>query len=515
MSAYSSLMSMENVEMETFREVDSKNFYMHALCKDGDAGTLRKFLNSGKTMNVTQVTANPLITPISYDDDLAVSKYNDVSIWDYLGNENDFDPVKLINHQDDEGNTPLHIACQHNHHECVRALLEQDTIQVNIKNKLGQTPLWIACWHESNESAHYLLQRQDVDINEGGFIEERYEVKDFEEFSPFYLSCARDNQVIVSQLFERSNLDYVKIQRDKIFFLWLVEFKAKKTLDWLLNNEFLKKYLHSIKNLTAKVYEVIVEDDLEKKEDFIRKVFLFFSTEQINSQVGFEENRNILMTCCLETQNLVPVLLEHPDIDVTVVDSNYCTAFDHAFFTNNAVLLKKLFAYCEHNQGVKTKLANIVNFRMMAQEYADYAKSKRNIAIFFSFLFNRFAHQGIKSLNIEVDDNCGICTDSLLENQEGEHSLVVKLSCTHVYCVSSISQWLEKKDTCPTCKAKVLGNAKAAKIIVGFPVALQEASHKTSSELGRRKREQEYGQDNVDDAKASKISQEHAYPSAQ
>jgi len=49
---------------------------------------------------------------------------------------------------------------------------------------------------------------------------------------------------------------------------------------------------------------------------------------------------------------------------------------------------------------------------------------------------------------IEKDDNCSICMDSLLEKEE---IVSIKL-CKHVFCKECLEIWLKENKQCPICK---------------------------------------------------------------
>ena len=55
----------------------------------------------------------------------------------------DPDPFSIID--DDDGNTPLHVACQCGHEKLARLLITKYNCQVDVKNKIKETPLHKAC----------------------------------------------------------------------------------------------------------------------------------------------------------------------------------------------------------------------------------------------------------------------------------------------------------------------------------------------------------------------------------
>ena len=48
---------------------------------------------------------------------------------------------------------------------------------------------------------------------------------------------------------------------------------------------------------------------------------------------------------------------------------------------------------------------------------------------------------------IERNLSCPICRDDFKE-----HSKVVRLACTHMFCLECLKQWLNQRNTCPLCR---------------------------------------------------------------
>lgn len=62
-----------------------------------------------------------------------------------------------INKKDDDGNTPLHIACWYGHTKCVKFLVESGAT-LNEKNDDGATPIHYACGGCHTECVKFLIE---------------------------------------------------------------------------------------------------------------------------------------------------------------------------------------------------------------------------------------------------------------------------------------------------------------------------------------------------------------------
>lgn len=462
-----SLMSLNAllVAMDKPTEVYVEDFTVYNFCNDGNAKALGDFFNNNRFSENFDAA-----TQVSYDDIVFDDIQSVTSAWDDWSSYDDDQRAMLINIQDKDGNTPLHIACKHNHHECVKLLLQQQNIDVNVKNNKGQTPLFIACAEQANESAEYLLQREDVDVN----VTCSLKYYSFET-SPLYHACRHDNCKLVIQLLSRKDIDLTQRCFGAPFFMWIIEFAAKKSLKFILNTEPFRGYLHSMKDFALQACDGITDsNEIEDYEYFFREIIFFSSKEQINAVEAIRK-RSLLMIYSQPGLNFVSIILERNDLDLTLIDENFCTALDYAFFKGNVEAIKHLFNYCVHDKETLYMLSNIINLRSDDTIYIDYIKEQKSNPKFFTLLFNRFSYLGIDSLNIAVEDDevCTICLDELLKNENNKHSFIVKLSCGHLFGVKCLNEWFRNNETCPCCRAKnVLSYPGASKTIVGFPVFL-------------------------------------------
>lgn len=78
-------------------------------------------------------------------------------------------PKINVNVQNEDGNTPLHLACLNDEKQgnikYVKALCVHPDLDVNIKNKYGVTPLHHACYQLDTEFVEILLKNEKINVN--------------------------------------------------------------------------------------------------------------------------------------------------------------------------------------------------------------------------------------------------------------------------------------------------------------------------------------------------------------
>ncbi|ESQ38243.1 hypothetical protein EUTSA_v10029142mg [Eutrema salsugineum] len=63
----------------------------------------------------------------------------------------------------------------------------------------------------------------------------------------------------------------------------------------------------------------------------------------------------------------------------------------------------------------------------------------------------------LKSMETEP---CSICLDNLSYSNPKKHGVPTRMTCSHVFHARCLSEWLQRKNTCPLCSA-VLRNLEA------------------------------------------------------
>ena len=94
-----------------------------------------------------------------------------------------------INEKDSNGNTALYNACLKKYIE-IGKLLENNKINVNMRNNCGRSPFLRSCWDNSNENVLLMLQDARVDTNMADMI----------GWSPLMAACCWGNTKTVQLL---------------------------------------------------------------------------------------------------------------------------------------------------------------------------------------------------------------------------------------------------------------------------------------------------------------------------
>jgi ankyrin repeat protein len=91
---------------------------------------------------------------------------------------------------DNDGNTPLHLACDRGFLKIVRFLIEKPNVNPCIKNYFGCTPLHLSSLGGHLDVTEYLIKQPGVSINEQDTI----------NYTPLHYACAGSNIEVVLHL---------------------------------------------------------------------------------------------------------------------------------------------------------------------------------------------------------------------------------------------------------------------------------------------------------------------------
>lgn len=105
--------------------------------------------------------------------------------------------VSLINLQNSEGDTPLHLAIIKNNMDMIKVLLENDSINVNLKNHQGNTPLHLAVMKDNASIIDELLKKDNIDVN----------LKNNSDNTPLQLMIQNRRHLLVDMLLKKEELD--------------------------------------------------------------------------------------------------------------------------------------------------------------------------------------------------------------------------------------------------------------------------------------------------------------------
>jgi ankyrin repeat protein len=99
----------------------------------------------------------------------------------------DFVDVEVV---DNDGNTPLHLACDRGFLNIVRFLIEKHNVNLNGKNYFCCTPLHLSSLGGHLDVTEYLIKQSAVSINE----------QDTLNYTPLHYACAGGNIEVVLHL---------------------------------------------------------------------------------------------------------------------------------------------------------------------------------------------------------------------------------------------------------------------------------------------------------------------------
>ena len=100
-----------------------------------------------------------------------------------------------IDEKDVHGKTPLHLSCDNEHVDIARLLLDRGSTAIDEKDVHGKTPLLISCRHGHLEIARLLLDRGSTAIDQ----------KDDDGNTPLHTSCAYGNLDTATLLLDRGS----------------------------------------------------------------------------------------------------------------------------------------------------------------------------------------------------------------------------------------------------------------------------------------------------------------------
>jgi len=181
-----------------------------------------------------------------------------------------------INKKNDDGDTPLIIACKNNNKDLVECLLMDNRIDINKKSDYGINPLMVTCYFKNKEIMDYLLDH-DADIN----------VHDNKNNSPLHIASYLNSTETIDE-----KIDSL-INKKK----FLIEEKNKYnetpiSIAEKLKNKAIKNKLKKIlKFFNGKKSEVDYQDS-EDNEMYFSKKSLKSPNIMINSICLINDNNN-------------------------------------------------------------------------------------------------------------------------------------------------------------------------------------------------------------------------------
>ena len=234
---------------------------------------------------------------------------------------------------------PLIEACEGNHPEIVKLLLEHDKILPNVidKEKNNSSALLIACLQNNIEMINLLLDHKDIDVN---------------------LRVGCENNSVIMYAIDENNLDCVKLilNHPKIDINQSNKFR-KTALEIARENNFnaivttLEEYLEKnpqevlADNPVIQLFDACAADNANK----VKKIL---SQDSIDINIKNEEGYSLLQAACWGmASNTVKHLLTYQSIDITYKDpKNQQTALEIAQANEDENCMQLLEAHAENLQ---------------------------------------------------------------------------------------------------------------------------------------------------------------------
>jgi|GEM_PF-5324055 len=349
-----------------------------------------------------------------------------------------------INLCDFDGNTPLHLACQNGHVECVLMLLKHSDIDVNIQNKNENTPLHLACINGRPSCVEALLKHSGIDINVKNEYGETPLLSAYKDCGEYYdPECV--NIIIQSGL----KFDINQTNRNDRTLGYIAACQAGSGCD--------SQYFDVLKivindpafnvnacNEEQPLLHAAFEDYTHVREDTGVMDFLFAS-RIININMQDSEGRAIAHMICLEQYdaNVLESLLDKrgDDTNLMLLSGENETPLMMAFRLRHGEHIKIIFAFFEKNSAAKKAY-----MQMISGNYDSYSKDFKSLAR----LFRTFFVVGLKGVTMKIHKGteCPVC-----EQPFDGASLVVRIcdvegnvSAVHGWCCPILSdhghEWL-------------------------------------------------------------------------
>ena len=243
----------------------------------------------------------------------------------------------------------LHVASRFNWKEGLKEILKHPDIDVNIQDKFGNTALHYAAHLGYPDIAKQLLEREDLDVN----------IVNNEGFTAEDLAFRKTSAKEIAK----------SIKNHKSYKQSLREYEIKKLLS----------YIHEYRNSSSfkKALESVI--DVNTEVDSYKKTLLHHACD------AFEKR-------------CVDVLLERPEINVNLQDSEGNTALHYACKQGSIGIVKRLLERDDIDYTIKN------NYGKSAFEYVNY-NDPSNIPL-VTFLYNfRQNKTNIDEKNLSPENN--------------------------------------------------------------------------------------------------------------
>lgn len=311
--------------------------------------------------------------------------------------------------RDDNGNSPILIACQTGYLEIVKFLVTTQGIYINESNPNGFTPLVLSAGKGHIEVVKFLLIVPDIDINlwtQG-------------EVTPFSSACENGHLDIVKLLAGLPNIDLnIPDNEERTGFtmacvnnhLEIVQFLSTLNGIQISSQDF---YRTSLENCIDVIkFLVKLNDRFDMNDnDLVEEGYTAFNIACIKGNLGcvqflatvpgidlnkedYEGCSPFYNACSENNLEIVKFLATVPGIDLNQVDTAFCSPFNVACYYGNIEIIKFLIS-----------LGNRINFAQLD----DQNKTALNLACYMNKLeIVKLLVTGLPEFDVNIVDDNGL-----------------------------------------------------------------------------------------------------------
>ncbi len=226
----------------------------------------------------------------------AIKNKNLDSIKNLIENDVEF----YINMQNNDGDTPLHLAIKNDDTKIIDYLLsKKEKIDFSIQNNFGKNILHLASKSNNMNVVKYIIENEKIDIN----------MQDNDGDTPLYLAIKNDNIEIVDYLLDTKKID-LKNDKNKEILGKLLYFDISN----LNNDEIVEnikqnnRFIKAIKDCDVELFKNIVDDKNFKFKDREKEKEILFFINDIMEERKTTENNNFIQ--------MIHILFENKNIEL-------------------------------------------------------------------------------------------------------------------------------------------------------------------------------------------------------
>ena len=229
---------------------------------------------------------------------------------------------RWINFRDHNNtHTPLHLACELNHLECIKVLLSFKETKINTKLKnlldrnwvLHETPLLTACSNNNTEVAKLLLARPSIDIN----------IYDYFSRNALLFACRNNNTELIILLLKYKSCKLAEYSFESNPLLFVLRYNNKEAMNAILHHPKIKKYI----NIGTNPIIYILSEHSGKLKYKLIKYLFSYSFIDVNNTMSQIHPVNTALIECIKTiqtdpinHKIINILLSKPNISISYIN---------------------------------------------------------------------------------------------------------------------------------------------------------------------------------------------------